>query len=139
MIFVILRFLKGFTICLSNNSKVVFELKESSGLKGEGMDISIIAAQLVKENVISHYPNSIKVLNGGTTSTVYLLDGKYVVKLNEAEVIREEAHFLSFMRGILCFQSFCIRNLSIRILCILFLKVVRLANKGINEVRFVHS
>ncbi|MES5918529.1 phosphotransferase [Bacillus cereus group sp. RP37] len=63
------------------------------------MDISIIAAQLVKENVISHYPNSIKVLNGGTTSMVYLLDGKYVVKLNEAEVIREEANFLSFYEG----------------------------------------
>ncbi|ATI53652.1 aminoglycoside phosphotransferase [Bacillus cereus] len=60
------------------------------------MDISVIAAQLVKEKVISHYPNSVKVLNGGTTSTLYLLDEKYVVKLNEAEVIREEAHFLSF-------------------------------------------
>ncbi|CKF52422.1 phosphotransferase family enzyme [Bacillus sp. AG1163] len=79
--------------------KLSFELRESWELKGEGMDISIIAAQLVKENVISHYPNSIKVLNGGTTSTVYLLDGKYVVKLNEAEVIREEAHFLSFYEG----------------------------------------
>ncbi|OOZ82937.1 aminoglycoside phosphotransferase [Bacillus cereus] len=60
------------------------------------MDISTIAAQLVKEKVISHYPTSVKVLNGGTTSTVYLLDEKYVVKLNEAEVIREEAIFLSF-------------------------------------------
>ena len=68
------------------------------------MDISIIAAQLVKEKVISYYPNSIKVLNGGTTSTVYLLDEKYVVKLNEAGVIREEAIFLSFMKGILCLQ-----------------------------------
>ena len=56
--------LKVFTICLSNNSKVVFELKKSSGLKGEGMDISTIAAQLVKEKVISHYPTSVKVLNG---------------------------------------------------------------------------
>ncbi|HFJ9452957.1 aminoglycoside phosphotransferase [Bacillus anthracis] len=63
------------------------------------MDISIIAAQLVKEKVISHYPNSIKVLNGGTTSTVYLLDEKYVVKLNEPDVIREEADFLSFYKG----------------------------------------
>ncbi|HDR7783504.1 phosphotransferase family protein [Bacillus wiedmannii] len=63
------------------------------------MDISIIAAQLVKEKVISHDPNSVKVLNGGTTSTVYLLDEKYVVKLNEAEVIREEANFLSFYEG----------------------------------------
>ncbi len=43
---------------------------ESSVLKGEGMDISVIAAQLVKEKVISHDLNSIKVLNGGTTSTV---------------------------------------------------------------------
>ncbi|MEJ9112030.1 aminoglycoside phosphotransferase family protein [Bacillus paramobilis] len=63
------------------------------------MDISIIAAQLVKEKVISHNSNSVKALNGGTTSTVYLLDEKYVVKLNEAEVIREEAHFLSFYEG----------------------------------------
>lgn len=76
--------------------KLSFELRESSELRGEGMDISMIAAQLVKEKVISHDPNSIKVLNGGTTSTVYLLDEKYVVKLNEAEVIREEANFLSF-------------------------------------------
>ncbi len=29
-------------------------------------------------------------------------------------------------------------NLSISILCILFLKVVLLVNKGINELRFVH-
>ncbi|MBJ8081525.1 phosphotransferase [Bacillus cereus group sp. N14] len=63
------------------------------------MNISIIATQLVKEKVISHDPNSVKVLNGGTTSTVYLLDEKYVVKLNEAEVICEEAHFLSFYEG----------------------------------------
>ncbi|MCH4568397.1 phosphotransferase [Bacillus sp. ES1-5] len=63
------------------------------------MDISIIAAQLVKENVISHYPNSIKVLNGGTTSTVYLLGEAYVVKLNEAEVIREESYFLQVYKG----------------------------------------
>ncbi|WP_368905499.1 phosphotransferase [Bacillus wiedmannii] len=63
------------------------------------MDISIIAAQLVKEKVISHDPSSVKELNGGTTSTVYLLDEKYVVKLNEAEVIREEANFLSFYEG----------------------------------------
>ncbi|MGY2614283.1 aminoglycoside phosphotransferase family protein [Bacillus pretiosus] len=63
------------------------------------MDISIIAAQLVKDKVISLYPNSVKVLNGGTTSTVYLLDGKYVVKLNKTEVIREEANFLSFYEG----------------------------------------
>ncbi|CUB11933.1 Phosphotransferase enzyme family protein [Bacillus cereus] len=63
------------------------------------MDILVIATQLVKEKVILHYPNSVKVLNGGTTSTVYLLDEKYVVKLNEAEVIREEAYFLSFYEG----------------------------------------
>ncbi|MFD6510413.1 aminoglycoside phosphotransferase family protein [Bacillus sp. NPDC060175] len=63
------------------------------------MEISIIAAQLVKEKVISHYPNSMKVLSGGTTSTVYLLDGRYVVKSNEAKVIREEANFLSFYEG----------------------------------------
>lgn len=58
------------------------------------MDISIITAQLVKEKVISHYPNSVKALNGGTTSTIYLLDEQYVIKLNESDVIREEAYFL---------------------------------------------
>lgn len=62
------------------------------------MDISIITAQLVKEKVISHYPNSVKVLNGGTTSTIYLLDEQYVVKLNESDVIREEAYFLQFYK-----------------------------------------
>ncbi len=81
-------------------------VKLSFELKGEGMDISIIAAQLVKEKVISYYPNSIKVLNGGTTSTVYLLDEEYVVKLNEAEVIREEANFLSFYEGNKLFSKF---------------------------------
>ncbi|MEX0416763.1 phosphotransferase family protein [Bacillus sp. C30] len=63
------------------------------------MNISVIAKQLVNEKIISHYPNSMKVLSGGTTSTVYLLDEKYVVKLNEAKVIREEANFLSFYEG----------------------------------------
>ncbi|MFS8352745.1 aminoglycoside phosphotransferase family protein [Bacillus nitratireducens] len=63
------------------------------------MNISVIAEQLVNEKVISHYPNSMKVLSGGTTSTVYLLDGKYVVKSNGLEVIREEANFLSFYEG----------------------------------------
>ncbi|PFR61175.1 aminoglycoside phosphotransferase [Bacillus cereus] len=62
------------------------------------MDISIITAQLVKEKVISHYPNSVKALNGGTTSTIYLLDEQYVIKLNESEVIREEAYFLQFYK-----------------------------------------
>ncbi|MED0903217.1 phosphotransferase [Bacillus nitratireducens] len=63
------------------------------------MNISVIAEQLVNEKVISHYPNSMKVLSGGTTSTVYWLDGKYVVKSNGSEVIREEANFLSFYEG----------------------------------------
>ncbi|MGE7883626.1 aminoglycoside phosphotransferase family protein [Bacillus sp. NPDC094077] len=62
------------------------------------MDISVIAEQLVNEKVILHYPQNIKGLNGGTTSTVYLLDGQYVVKLNESEVIREEAYFLQFYK-----------------------------------------
>ncbi|AJQ60023.1 aminoglycoside phosphotransferase [Bacillus thuringiensis] len=62
------------------------------------MEISIITAQLIKEKVISHYPNSVKALNGGTTSTVYLLDEQYVVKLNESDVIREAAYFLQFYK-----------------------------------------
>lgn len=78
--------------------KLSFELRKYSELKGERMDISIITAQLVKEKVISHYPNSVKALNGGTTSTIYLLDEQYVIKLNESEVIREEAYFLQFYK-----------------------------------------
>ncbi len=39
-----------------------------------------------------------KGLNGGTTSTIYLLDEQYVVKLNESDVIREEAYFLQFYK-----------------------------------------
>ncbi|MED0961162.1 phosphotransferase [Bacillus paramycoides] len=69
------------------------------------MDISIIAKQLVNKKVISHYPKSMKVLNGGTTSTVYLLDEKYVVKLNKSEVVREEADFLSFYDGNTLFST----------------------------------
>lgn len=78
--------------------KLSFELRKYSELKGERMDISIITAQLVKEKVISHYPNSVKALNGGTTSTIYLLDEQYVIKLNESDVIREEAYFLQFYK-----------------------------------------
>ncbi|MBE7150758.1 phosphotransferase [Bacillus mycoides] len=63
------------------------------------MDIVVIAKQLVNEKIISHYPKWIKVLNGGTTSKVYLLDGRYVVKLNESNVISEEAYFLCFYEG----------------------------------------
>ncbi|HDR7794525.1 TPA: phosphotransferase [Bacillus luti] len=69
------------------------------------MEITTIATQLVNEKVISNYPKSIKVLNGGTTSTVYLLDEKYVVKLNESKVIREEANFLSFYEGNTLFSN----------------------------------
>ncbi len=78
--------------------KLSFELRKYSELKGERMDISIITAQLVKEQVTSHYPNSVKALNGGTTSTIYLLDEQYVIKLNESDVIREEAYFLQFYK-----------------------------------------
>ncbi|MDM5234911.1 aminoglycoside phosphotransferase family protein [Bacillus cereus] len=74
------------------------------------MDISIIAEQLVNEKVISHYPNSMKVLNGGTTSTVYLLDGRYVVKSNESEVIREEAYFLQFYESNGMFPELIYKN-----------------------------
>ncbi|MDT3496287.1 aminoglycoside phosphotransferase family protein [Bacillus toyonensis] len=62
------------------------------------MDISVIAKQLVNEKVILHYPKNMKGLNGGTTSTIYLLDEQYVVKLNESDVIREEAYFLQFYK-----------------------------------------
>ncbi|PFD41347.1 aminoglycoside phosphotransferase [Bacillus cereus] len=74
------------------------------------MDISIIVEQLVNEKIISYYPKSIKVLNGGTTSTVYLLDEKYVVKLNKSEVVREEADFLSFYDGNTLFSTLLFKD-----------------------------
>ncbi|MEK4707967.1 aminoglycoside phosphotransferase family protein [Bacillus sp. FSL R10-2780] len=74
------------------------------------MDISVIAKQLVNEKVISHYPNSMKVLSGGTRSTVYLLDGRYVVKLNKSEVVREEADFLSFYDGNTLFSTLLFKD-----------------------------
>ena len=55
---------RGFLFVCQMIVKLSFELRESWELKGEGMDISTIAAQLVKEKVISHYPTSVKVLNG---------------------------------------------------------------------------
>ena len=103
---------------------------ESSVLKGEGMDISVIAAQLVKEKVISHDLNSIKVLNGGTTSTVYLLDEEYVVKLNEAEVIREEANFLSFYEGNTLFSKLLYNEPFHKYIVYSFLEGSTFVNKG---------
>ncbi|MEH7459347.1 aminoglycoside phosphotransferase family protein [Bacillus sp. JJ1127] len=62
------------------------------------MDISEIIEQLVVNEVIANYPKGYKKLTGGTTSRLYLIEGKEqcVVKLNEPEVIEEEAYFLNF-------------------------------------------
>jgi len=60
--------------------------------------ISEIIEQLVVNEVIVDYPKGSKKLTGGTTSRLYLLEGKEqcVVKLNEPKVIEEEAYFLDF-------------------------------------------
>ena len=62
------------------------------------MDISEIIEQLVVNEVITNYPKEYKKLTGGTTSRLYLIEGKEqcVVKLNEPKVIEEEAYFLDF-------------------------------------------
>ncbi|MEB3052599.1 MULTISPECIES: aminoglycoside phosphotransferase family protein [Bacillus] len=62
------------------------------------MNISEIIEQLVVNEVITDYPKGYKKLTGGTTSRLYLLEGKEqcVVKLNEPKVIEEEAYFLDF-------------------------------------------
>ncbi|WP_243523269.1 aminoglycoside phosphotransferase family protein [Bacillus pseudomycoides] len=64
------------------------------------MDISEIIEQLIGNGIIDHYPKGFKRLTGGTTSRLYLIEGKeqYVVKLNEPKVIEEEAYFLEFYK-----------------------------------------
>ncbi|MFJ8530333.1 aminoglycoside phosphotransferase family protein [Bacillus sp. NPDC094106] len=62
------------------------------------MKISEIIEQLVVNEVITNYPKEYKKLTGGTTSRLYLIEGKEqcVVKLNGPKVIEEEAYFLNF-------------------------------------------
>lgn len=62
------------------------------------MNISEIIEQLVTNEVIANYPKGYKKLTGGTTSNLYLIEGKEqcVVKLNDPKVIEEEAYFLNF-------------------------------------------
>jgi predicted Ser/Thr protein kinase len=66
------------------------------------MDIQEILKELINKEIIQ--PNIIeyKQLNGGTTSHLFILgsseNARYVVKLNEPQVIKSEAYFLDFYK-----------------------------------------
>lgn len=72
------------------------------------MNISEIIEQLVVNEVITDYPKGYKKLTGGTTSRLYLIEGKEqcVIKLNEPKVIEEEAYFLNFYENESIFPKF---------------------------------
>ncbi|WP_459502310.1 aminoglycoside phosphotransferase family protein [Bacillus sp. C1] len=64
------------------------------------MEISEIIEELVVNGVIADFPKAFKKLTGGTTSRLYLIEGKKrcVIKLNDPKVIEEEAYFLNFYK-----------------------------------------
>ncbi|ANC77477.1 hypothetical protein ABE65_011975 [Fictibacillus phosphorivorans] len=60
-------------------------------------NIEEIIEELHLNNIIDHEPTEYKQLSGGTVSELYLLyidEKKYVVKINEAQVVESEANFL---------------------------------------------
>lgn len=66
---------------------------------GRNMDIKEIVKELIHSNIIHSKTTKYEKLNGGTVSELYLLhnnDGtKYVVKLNEPQVLKSETNFLN--------------------------------------------
>ncbi|WP_409296513.1 aminoglycoside phosphotransferase family protein [Peribacillus sp. SCS-26] len=61
------------------------------------MEIQQIIKQLIHKGIIHSEPACFEQLSGGTVSELYLLninDAKYVVKTNEPEIVKSEAHFL---------------------------------------------
>jgi hypothetical protein len=71
---------------------------------GEIMDIQEIIKELVNKKIIHSNTIEYKQLNGGTISNLYLLgnsdNAKYVVKLNEPQVLESEAYFLDFYKDV---------------------------------------
>ncbi|WP_404454900.1 phosphotransferase [Oceanobacillus kapialis] len=68
------------------------------------MNIKEIIHELLHNNVIQSKTTQYEKLNGGTVSELYLLhnrDGtKYVVKLNEPQVLKSEANFLNCYKNL---------------------------------------
>ena len=68
------------------------------------MDIQEIIKELVNKKIIHSNTIEYKQLNGGTISNLYLLgnsdNAKYVVKLNEPQVLESEAYFLDFYKDV---------------------------------------
>ncbi|MBY0122801.1 aminoglycoside phosphotransferase family protein [Bacillus sp. S/N-304-OC-R1] len=65
------------------------------------MEIEKIITNLVQEKIIQSEPTKYEQLKGGTVSELYLLchnDSKYVVKLNDAQLIQSEAFFLGYYK-----------------------------------------
>ena len=60
-------------------------------------NIEEIIEELLLNNIIDHEPTEYKQLSGGTVSELYLLyidEKRYVVKINEPQVVESEANFL---------------------------------------------
>jgi fructosamine-3-kinase len=71
---------------------------------GINMNIKEIIKELIHNNIIQSITTQYEKLNGGTVSELYLLynsDGtKYVVKLNEPQVLKSEANFLDCYKNL---------------------------------------
>ncbi|WP_137789237.1 aminoglycoside phosphotransferase family protein [Bacillus sp. E(2018)] len=66
-------------------------------------NIEEIIQELILKNIIDQKPTEYKQLSGGTVSDLYLLyidEKKYVVKLNEPQVVESEANFLKQYKGL---------------------------------------
>lgn len=65
------------------------------------MDIKKIIIELIQNNIIHKEPTKFEQLSGGTVSKLYLIKSngiKYVVKLNNPQVIKSEASFLNYYK-----------------------------------------
>lgn len=68
------------------------------------MNIKEIIKELIHNNIIQSRTTEYEKLNGGTVSELYLLhncDGtKFVVKLNEKQILKSEVYFLDFYKNL---------------------------------------
>lgn len=69
------------------------------------MKIEVIVAELKAANILRKDSNGFTKLSGGTTSELYLIDSRYVIKLNKPKVLQAEVFFLEHYREIALFPN----------------------------------